>query len=150
MHLKIPPLLLTGAFAGLMVFAGQWPTLAIKIPAGGVISAVLAFTGCLFVGSGVRSFRKAKTTVNPRIPERSSALVVRGLYRYTRNPMYLGFLLLLIALGVYQELWMNLVLAPLGFISYMNKFQIIPEENALQEIYGAEYAAYQKKVRRWL
>jgi protein-S-isoprenylcysteine O-methyltransferase Ste14 len=150
MHLKIPPLILAAIFAGLMALASQWPVWWVQIPAQKIIGLLLAVGGILLVASGVQSFRKAKTTVNPRSPGQSSALVVIGLYRYTRNPMYLGFFLLLCSLGIYQSLILNLILGPSGFVAYMNKFQIRPEEEALQKIYGEEFIEYKKRVRRWI
>jgi len=73
-----------------------------------------------------------------------------GLYRFSRNPMYLGFLILLISLGAYLENVLALLLAPTLFIVYMNQYQINPEEKALHQVYGDEFLAYRRKVRRWL
>jgi protein-S-isoprenylcysteine O-methyltransferase Ste14 len=82
-------------------------------------------------------------------PEAASSLVVAGIYRVTRNPMYLGFLLILLGWAA----WLSNVLALLplaGFVIYMNVFQIRPEERALEALFGPEFEAYKKQVRRWI
>jgi len=79
----------------------------------------------------------------------SSELVVSGVYRHTRNPMYLGLLLGLLGWGVYLANAFALLLAPL-FIPCMNRFQILPEERALQQAYGERFLDYCRRVRRWL
>ena len=97
----------------------------------------------------VRGFRKAKTTVDPFHPESASAIVTSGIYRFTRNPMYLGFLLVLIALAIFLGNWIS-ALMPLVFVIYMNRFQIAPEERALRLRFGTSYEAYLHSVRRWI
>ena len=108
----------------------------------------LAFnsSGALF---GVDAFRKAGTTVNPLTPETSSTLVVSGIFRRTRNPMYLALLLVLIAWGIYLANLYALVITT-GFILYMTCFQIKPEERALEKSFGAEFIDYKETVRRWI
>jgi protein-S-isoprenylcysteine O-methyltransferase Ste14 len=82
-------------------------------------------------------------------PETATALVCGGVYTVTRNPMYLGLLVLLIAWAVYlSSAWA--LLGPLAFAVYITRFQILPEERALGTLFGAEYAAYRARVRRWL
>ena len=114
-----------------------------------VLALCLAVTGIAVALAGVLAFRRAKTTVDPRVPQQSSSLVIRGIYRYSRNPMYLGFLLLLIAWGCYLQSGVALLLLPL-FVLYMNWFQITPEERHLLHKFGADYQAYLTQVRRWL
>lgn len=97
----------------------------------------------------VRGFRKAKTTVDPFHPDSAAAIVTSGIYRFTRNPMYLGFLLALVAVAVFLGNWIS-ALMPLVFVVYMNRFQISPEERALRAKFGAPYEAYLRSVRRWL
>ncbi|MBD9483727.1 isoprenylcysteine carboxylmethyltransferase family protein [Pseudomonas sp. PDM14] len=99
--------------------------------------------------SGVLSFHRARTTVNPLRPEKASALVDGGIYRYTRNPMYLGFATVLAAwsLALASPLAMFGVVA---FVLYMNRFQIAPEERALATLFGEEFYRYRMRVRRWL
>jgi protein-S-isoprenylcysteine O-methyltransferase Ste14 len=95
------------------------------------------------------SFRRAKTTVNPLKPETSAALVSTGVYSHTRNPMYLGMVLALFAWAVYLSSIWSLV-GPAFFVLYITRFQIIPEERALDRLFGAPFAAYKTRVRRWL
>ena len=99
--------------------------------------------------SGVLAFRMAKTTVDPLHPERASQLVVLGIYRRTRNPMYLGLLLLLAAWAVYLGQPLALIALPL-WIGYVGRFQIRPEEAALRRRFGSSYVAYCNTVRRWI
>jgi protein-S-isoprenylcysteine O-methyltransferase Ste14 len=116
-----------------------------SLPAG----AVLGFMGLGVASAGVISFRQAKTTLNPTIPGSASSLVVSGVYRLTRNPMYLGLLLVLLGWGVFLSNALALVLIP-AFVVYMNRFQISPEERALTSLFPQVFFAYKAKVRRWL
>ena len=101
-----------------------------------------------FAIAGVIAFRRSRTTVNPLHPEQATALVTRGVYRLSRNPMYAGMLLLLLAWAT--RLSNTAALAgPLLFALYITRFQIIPEERALTALFGEKYAAYRAKVRRW-
>ena len=94
-------------------------------------------------------FLRAKTTVNPLRPDAASALVIAGVFRFTRNPMYLGMAILLAAWAIYLANIAALAVLPL-FVLYMNRFQIAPEERALEARFGAEYSRYRARVRRWL
>ena len=112
--------------------------------------AAAFFTGALIIGlPAVFGFHRAKTTVNPLKPEASSALVTGGIYRWTRNPMYLAMLLLLVAWACIVANWAALAMLPL-FVAYLNRFQIGPEERALQARFGGEFEQYKRTVRRWL
>lgn len=113
------------------------------------LSLALIAAGATVAVAGIWSFRKARTTVNPWRVNASSELVVSGVYRHTRNPMYLGLLLGLLGWGVYLANAFALFLAPL-FIPCMNRFQILPEERALQQAYGERFLDYCRRVRRWL
>lgn len=97
---------------------------------------------------GVKEFKDAKTTVNPLKPESSSSLVSSGIYQYTRNPMYLGLLLILLSAVIYSQHPLGLVSA-LGFVAYMNRFQIEPEEKMLIKLFGDEFVDYSNQVKRW-
>ena len=81
-------------------------------------------------------------------PETASALVVAGIYRHTRNPMYVGFGLVLVGWGIFLGNALAFIFLP-AFVLHMNRFQIRPEERALAKIFGPEFAAYQSRVRRW-
>ncbi|QSX78352.1 methyltransferase family protein [Agrilutibacter solisilvae] len=93
-------------------------------------------------------FRRAGTTVNPLHPERSSVLITSGLYRYSRNPMYLGYALALLGWVICQGKLLGLGAVAI-FIGYVTRFQILPEERQLSARFPAEYAAYKRAVRRW-
>jgi len=150
LELKIPPAVLVAFTGALMWLASAvMPATALVIPGRSLGAALLVLTGVIISGLGVASFRRAKTTVNPMNPGSASVLVDRGIYRLTRNPMYLGFLVVLLGWAFFLS---NLVaLLPLpAFISYMNRFQIEPEEKALVALFGQTFVAYQTRVRRWL
>ena len=93
-------------------------------------------------------FFTSKTSMDPRAPQKASELVVSGIYKISRNPMYLSLLLLLLAWGLYLPNAFNFLLL-VFFVAYMNKFQILPEEQALTAKFGKAYEQYVKKVRRW-
>ncbi|MDD5250580.1 MAG: isoprenylcysteine carboxylmethyltransferase family protein [Rhodocyclaceae bacterium] len=113
-----------------------------------VALAIASFGGVVAMGASIR-FRRAKTTVNPLKPQNASSLVTAGIYRYTRNPMYLGLLFLVVAWAMLLSSPFAL-LGPVAFVSYIGRFQIVPEERVLSALFGAEYSAYQSQVRRWL
>lgn len=116
----------------------QWPLVALFAAAGLVLELL-----------PVLRFSRARTTVNPMRPQTSAHLVVDGLNRYSRNPMYLGQLLLLLAWSVSLGNTIAFLLLPV-FPLYITRFQILPEERALAARFGDEYAAYRARVRRWL
>jgi protein-S-isoprenylcysteine O-methyltransferase Ste14 len=94
-------------------------------------------------------FARFKTTISPLKPSDATALVTEGMYRYSRNPMYLGLLLLTIASTIWFGTWLGIIIN-IVFIFLINFLQIIPEEEALLEIFGEEYGEYKKNVRRWI
>ena len=150
LELIIPPVVLVALFAlAMWLLAQQVPALAVPMSWRLLLAGIFAITGIVIALSGVLAFRRAKTTVDPRVPQQSSSLVIRGIYRYSRNPMYVGFLLLLAALGFYLMSAAALALLPL-FVWYMNRFQIVPEERFLRQKFAADYQAYCERVRRWL
>lgn len=114
-----------------------------------VAAILVALSGLMCDLLGAVSFRKVKTTVNPMAPEKSSALVSTGIYQYSRNPMYLGMALLLLAWAIYLAFSWSF-LGVFVFMLYITRFQIIPEERAMEKRFGQEYLAYKAKVRRWL
>jgi protein-S-isoprenylcysteine O-methyltransferase Ste14 len=113
------------------------------------VAAVLGAIGAAVAVGGVMAFRRAQTTVNPLKPETSAVLVSTGVYSVTRNPMYLGMVLALFAWAVYlSSMWS--LLGPVFFALYITRFQIVPEERVLDRLFGEPFAAYKKRVRRWL
>lgn len=108
----------------------------------------LAAVGAAFDVAGLVAFRRASTTINPLHPERASALVTGGVYRITRNPMYVGLAFALLAWAAYLgSPWA--LLGPVAFVGYITHFQIVPEERILRARF-AQFDAYAARVRRWL
>ena len=150
LELKIPPPAVAALIAGAM-----WGISLVTPPLDvhGLVRVAAAIAIALAGGgialSGVVSFRLARTTVNPMKPETTSALVTRGIYRITRNPMYVGVLFVLVAWAVFLSAPWTLA-GPLAFVLYMNRFQIAPEERVLSTMFGTDYSTYKSRVRRWL
>ena len=114
-----------------------------------VVAGAILAVGLGFSAGGVLAFRRARTTLDPTRPEQASALVSSGIYRITRNPMYVGLSCGLVAWAVFlSSPWA--LLGPVAFVLYIGRFQIAPEERALAKLFGSRYADYRAKVRRWL
>lgn len=118
---------------------------ALQVP----VAAALLAAGVVLMVAAVASLVAAKTTINPLQPSRASTLVTRGVFRLSRNPIYLGDVLILAALAVWLGQIANVALVA-AFAWYIDRFQIRPEERALCARFGAQYAAYCAQVRRWL
>lgn len=148
---RIPPLALTLLLVALMWAADRaWPQFSLATPWNSLVAAAVALTGLVTCLLCVASFRRAGTTVDPRRPIGTSALVAHGIYRYSRNPMYLGMLLVIVAWGLHLGHWPALAGGTLAFVLYLNRYQIAAEERALEEKFGDEYRAYARAVRRWM
>lgn len=147
---KVPPPAVAVAAALIIWGISQFaPQMAIPAYIRLAITLALAVVGIACSVSGVLSFRQAQTTVNPTKLDSASTLVQTGIYRITRNPMYLGLALVLCAWAVFlSSPWA--LLGAAAFVLYMNKFQIAPEERALSRVFGSAYAAYTASVGRWL
>ncbi len=113
------------------------------------LAALLGVVGILVAVAGVAAFYKARTTVNPHTPGKASLLVTRGIYAYSRNPMYTGLFALLLGWAVLQGGLLPLLLA-FVFIPFMTRFQIVPEERVLRTLFGEDFERYQARVRRWI
>lgn len=150
LELKIPPPVIALACAAGMYFLAGNTLLHGPGPLWTQPAAItLAAIGIGFDLAGLISFRRHRTTINPLHPEKTSSLVTGGIYRISRNPMYVGMALLLLAWAVYLESPAAL-LGPIAFIAYITRFQIIPEERLLAGHFGADFEAYRQRVRRWL
>ena len=114
------------------------------------IALLLAAAGIALAVAGIREFRAARTTVNPLQPEQAAAMVTGGIYRRTRNPMYLGMACLLAGWAAWLGRIAPLVLVLPAFVLYMNRFQIQPEERALERRFGTAFREYAQRVRRWI
>ena len=147
---KIPPVALALLVAGMMWLTSRLaPAFATVLPASRVVAVCLGVLGIGIAAAGVVSFRRAATTVNPMRPETASSLVVTGVYRFTRNPMYLGLLILLLGWAVFLSNAVGFVWLP-AFMLIMNRVQIAAEESALAALFGPEFTRYRMNVRRWL
>lgn len=148
LELKVPPVVVWLATALLMRLSTSigpqfgWlrqPAIAVALVLGGMFLGVL----------GVVSFQRAHTTVDPRHPQKMTALVTSGVYRATRNPMYLGMLLTLAGWALWLGHLLPLFFLP-PFVLFLNRWQIAPEERALERAFGAEYTLYRARARRWI
>jgi len=150
LELKIPPPVVAALIAiamwGISLIA---PLLEVPTLFRVVVVITIALAGGAFSFAGIMSFRRAQTTVNPMKPETASSLVSSGIYRVTRNPMYVGLLFVLVAWAAFLSSGWAL-LGPLAFFLYIGRFQITPEERVLSELFSTEYPAYKTMVRRWL
>lgn len=150
LELKVPPLaltVLTGVLMGLT--AAIWPAATFGLPFSRPAALLLAAGGAVICILGVARFRLHETTVLPHRPEATARLVTDGIYGYTRNPMYVGMLMVLAGWGLWLDHPGAAVLVPLcGF--WLQRFQILPEERAMAARFGDEYQAYRRKVRRWV
>ncbi|WP_047394454.1 isoprenylcysteine carboxylmethyltransferase family protein [Chitinibacter sp. ZOR0017] len=149
LELKIMPMALLAITAVLMAaLAAATPALNIALPLNGPVGLLLLALGLALVLAGGQAFRQASTTFDPRQPAAASQLVRSGVYRHTRNPMYLGFALMLAGWADWQANLAALGLLP-AFVLYLQRFQIIPEERAMLAKFGAPFARYCQEVRRW-
>ncbi|OKL44449.1 methyltransferase family protein [Pseudovibrio exalbescens] len=150
LELKVPPVVVGG-----ICFALMW-ALAISIP-GYPLPQSVALLGlilCVMSGSalgiaGLLEFRRAQTTFHPHHPEDARQLVTSGVYQYTRNPMYMGLLLMLLGWAIFLSSMASFT-GLIVFVAYMNQFQITPEERALKAKFGSDYDDYARRVRRWV
>lgn len=151
MNIKIPPPIQTLIASLLMWLLNYLVPVSVSFGQGlaSLLIVVLLGIACLLLLPAVVSFWKSNTTVNPLRPEKATFLVVEGVYRFTRNPMYLGMASILCAWGVYLANPICMIILLL-YIYVMNEIQIKPEERALEKLFGGEYQSYCKKVRRWI
>jgi protein-S-isoprenylcysteine O-methyltransferase Ste14 len=147
---KVPP-----PIAALLIGAVMWGVARLSpLPEGEsplrvTVSCGLACLGILVLVLGMLAFRRAKTTINPVNIKAASSVVTSGVYRYTRNPMYVGLTLALVGWAVHIGVPFVLV-GPVVFMLFITRFQIIPEERVLTSKFGEEYRKYREQVRRWL
>lgn len=149
LNLKVPPAVVFLVCLALLLMIDNYlpgPSLP-EVPIW--IIAVPVIVGIVVALAGVIQFSMRSTTVNPHRPGNTTTLVTNGVYRFTRNPMYLGLLLLLVAVVLKYGNILGVLIVAL-FILYMNRFQIIPEEQAMEEKFGEAYQTHKKNVRRWI
>ncbi|MEM6410216.1 MAG: isoprenylcysteine carboxylmethyltransferase family protein [Pseudomonadota bacterium] len=150
MKLIVPP-----PIVGLLTGAGMWG-LAKAFPGLAIDASLLRWAAIAVMGVGVLieavsvlTFLRARTTVTPLKPEKASTLVVSGFYSVSRNPMYLGMLILLIGWALWLGNPAAVIILPL-FVVYLTVFQIKLEEAALLEKFGSDFQAYRRQVHRWI
>lgn len=150
LELKVPPPVVAIALAAAMYGVSEaLPGLDLRFPASRALAALLAAAGLAVMLSAAFLFLRHRTTIDPRKPERSSTLLTGGVYRWSRNPIYLADVLLLLAWATYLAHPLALALVP-AFVAWMNAFQIAPEERILRERFGVAYEDYRRRVGRWL
>lgn len=143
--LPLPPLMTAAALVAQRVLSGRsTPSRATSV-FGGVIGA--AGVGAMV--AGVAQFRSTGTTLDPSRPGGASVLVTRGIYRYSRNPIYLGDGLALLGYAVHRRCVMAVIPAA-AWLVLMDGVQIPREEDALAERFGSRYGDYSATVRRWI
>ena len=146
---RVPPPFVMVVVAVLMWFAHVW--LGNDLAFGLLLVLGLAFcvAGVAVAVTGFRTMVAARTSPSPTQIDLAKHLVTGGIYTRTRNPMYLGMVILLIGLEcVFANAW--LLLGPLAFVLFIQRFQIVPEERVMHEKFGTEYDAYRRRVRRWI
>ncbi len=147
---KVPP-----PAVALLVAAMMWhlstyePALSLSAEMSEILILFLVIVGVSFDVCGLLAFRQLKTTINPMSPNKTSALVTGGIYRLSRNPMYVGLFLFLMAWAIQLSMLWPFI-GPVLFVIYITRFQIIPEERVMESKFGDEYSIYKNKVRRWL
>lgn len=150
MSLRIPPPIVALLALISMWFVAEYLEFwRFEVPFKVGIAAILLSLGVIIDLVSIVAFRRARTTVTPLAPEKASQLVVTGLYRISRNPMYLGLLLILTGAVVWLGSGANVFILVI-FVAYITAFQIKPEEERLERIFGSQYQAYTRRVRRWL
>ncbi|MEO1167904.1 MAG: isoprenylcysteine carboxylmethyltransferase family protein [Pseudomonadota bacterium] len=144
-----PPIVALLSALAMWGVAWAWPNLGSRFEHQAVLGYALIAIGIGFDLISIAGFLRARTTVTPLVPEKASTLVTDGLYRITRNPMYLGLLLILTGFAILRGSPINAIFL-VTFVLYLNAFQIRPEEERLTKIFGADYESYKQRVRRWL
>jgi protein-S-isoprenylcysteine O-methyltransferase Ste14 len=151
LELKVPPPLQMAVGALLLwIVARLFPGFDVQMPFRLFIASGLLILGGAIAVSGVVAFRRHETTINPLRPDRSAVVVRTGIFRYSRNPMYLGMLVVLVGVAVLvSNVLAGLLVLPL-FVWTITRIQIVPEERVLRQKFQNEYEIYLKEVRRWL
>jgi len=145
---RIPPPIVTLIFALLSFWLANYlPKLAFNYQ--GLTSLLMILIGLTIIVIGVKTFNNSDTTINPLNPSEASHLVTEGVFSYTRNPMYLGMVIILLGVSIYNGVYIGIIILPC-FVLYLTEFQIKPEEEAMEELFSADYTDYLKRVRRWL
>ena len=151
MHLRIPPPIVA-LISILLIFLSKDYILILYLHPHlqNTLSLIFLIIGFVIIFSATKEFKKSDTTVNPMKPETSTSLVTSGIFKYTRNPMYLGLTSILLASCFYFSSLLGIIVYVPLFILYITVFQIIPEEEIMKGLFNDEYLDYCSKVRRWI
>mgnify|MGYP001440308714 FL=1 len=145
---KIPPPIVALTFGILVIYSKSiFPK--IEIGRGGFFGSFMIIIGLIIILSAIIQFKKYKTTITPLSPLNATKLIVHGIYKFSRNPMYLGLLLILSGISIIQNPIGGLLFVP-SFILYITHFQIIPEESAMLDLFKDDFSKYKENVRRWI
>ena len=146
--LKIPPPLLVLILVISNYFSSKKVDL-IFLPNQDLISFVIFLIGMFILINPIFKFIKSKTTIDPIKFKKVNKLIISGIYKYSRNPMYLGLLMIVISTSIF---YLNIfsITTPFLFYFWINRFQIKREEIFLTEKFGREYKSYKTKTRRWV
>ena len=145
---KFPPPLVALTFGFLINYTKNiFPKYEIKNEI--IFGSLMIISGLIIILSAIILFKKYQTTISPLNPSNATKLITDGIYKFSRNPMYLGLLLMLMGISIILNLTGGVFLIPL-FILYLNLFQIIPEENAMVDLFKGEFLEYKENVRRWI
>ena len=145
---KLPPPLVALPFGFLINYTKNiFPKIEVKNEF--IFGSFMIISGLIIILSAIILFKKYQTTITPLNPSNATKLITDGIYKFSRNPMYLGLLLVLLGISIILNLTGGIFLIPL-FILYLNLFQVIPEENAMVDLFKDEFLEYKKNVRRWI
>lgn len=150
LELKVPPVVAVILFAVVMAgVARLLPMLSFVLPGRLELAIALTLAGIVMSLVGILAFRRHQTTINPLNPGAATAIVTTGVYRFTRNPMYVGFVLILAGWAAFLAN-MGAVLGVPLCVAYLTQFQIKPEERILLDKFGGSFEDYRARVRRWI
>lgn len=150
LELRVPPVLVWIVCAAAMwVWDLAVPDPRLRVPGHLVVAGVLVVVAAWLGIAGIAEFRRHRTTVHPMRPDHTAQVVSSGVYRLTRNPMYLAMAILLVAVVVARA---NPIsgFGVVAFVAYLTRFQVLPEERMLAVKFGSAYTSYRSRVRRWL
>ncbi len=145
---KIPPPIIT-LICALLIYLSKpfFPELIFNYF--NQISLFFLISGFIIILISFLRFKKEKTTIDPIKIEKASSLVTNGIFKYSRNPMYLGMLLILISVSIKFNFYGGLLVVG-SFVYFITYFQILPEEKAMLKLFGKDFINYKNKTRRWV
>lgn len=150
LELLIPPPAVLAIFVVAVWFASLYaPLVHIPFPGQRIVAVTAMALGVCVALLGVVEFKRARTTINPMAPNATTAIVSTGIYKVSRNPMYLGLALVALGIAIWSAALIGYLLVGV-FCAYLTRFQIIPEERVLLERFGTEFDQYRRTVRRWI